>query len=42
MKNPVHPGLLVKECLDELGLSIAEAAAAPISPAAAAPRMPSL
>jgi antitoxin HigA-1 len=26
MKNPVHPGLLVKECLDELGLSVAEAA----------------
>ena len=28
MKNPVHPGLLVKTCIDELGLSIAEAAAA--------------
>jgi addiction module HigA family antidote len=28
MKNPAHPGLLVKACLDELGLSIAEAAAA--------------
>ena len=27
MKNPVHPGLLVKECLDDLGLSVAEAAA---------------
>lgn len=26
MKNPVHPGLLVKECIDELGLSVAEAA----------------
>lgn len=26
MKNPVHPGALVKECLDELGFSIAEAA----------------
>jgi antitoxin HigA-1 len=26
MKNPVHPGLLVKECLDELGLSVAAAA----------------
>lgn len=26
MKNPVHPGLLVKECLDDLGLSVAEAA----------------
>lgn len=26
MKNPVHPGLLVKACLDELGLSVAEAA----------------
>jgi antitoxin HigA-1 len=25
MKNPVHPGLLVKECLDDLGLSVAEA-----------------
>ncbi len=28
MKNPVHPGLLVKECLDDLGLTVAEAAAA--------------
>ena len=26
MKNPVHPGLLVKECLDDLGISVAEAA----------------
>lgn len=26
MKNPVHPGLLVKECLDDVGLSVAEAA----------------
>ena len=26
MKNPVHPGLLVKECLDELELSVAAAA----------------
>ena len=26
MKNPVHPGELVKACLDELGLSVAEAA----------------
>ena len=26
MKNPVHPGLLVKECLDDLGLSVAAAA----------------
>lgn len=25
-KNPSHPGLLVKECLDDLGLSVAEAA----------------
>ena len=25
-KNPAHPGLLVKECLDDLGLSVAEAA----------------
>ena len=24
--NPTHPGLLVKECLDDLGLSVAEAA----------------
>jgi addiction module HigA family antidote len=28
MQEPVHPGLLVKECLDELGLTVAEAAAA--------------
>ena len=28
MKNPVHPGLLVKECLEDLGLSVAEASAA--------------
>jgi addiction module HigA family antidote len=28
MKNPVHPGLLVKECLDDLGLTVAEAAVA--------------
>ena len=28
MKKPVHPGLLVKECLEDLGLSVAEAAAA--------------
>jgi addiction module HigA family antidote len=28
MKNPMHPGLLVKECLEDLGLSVAEAAAA--------------
>ena len=28
MKNPVHPGLLVKECLKDLGLSVAEASAA--------------
>lgn len=26
MKNPVHPGALVAECLDDLGLSVAEAA----------------
>ena len=26
MKNPLHPGLLVEECLNELGLSVAEAA----------------
>ncbi len=26
MKNPIHPGLLVKECLEDLGLSVAEAA----------------
>jgi antitoxin HigA-1 len=26
MKNPVHPGALIKECLDDLGLSFAEAA----------------
>ncbi len=28
MKNPVHPGFLVKECLENLGLSVAEASAA--------------
>jgi addiction module HigA family antidote len=28
MKNPAHPGLLVKECLAHLGLSVAEAAGA--------------
>jgi|GEM_PF-3189548 len=28
MHNPVHPGLLVKECLDDLGWTVAEAAAA--------------
>ncbi len=26
MKNPVHPGELVKECLNDLGLTVAEAA----------------
>lgn len=26
MKNPAHPGVLVKECLDDLGRSVAEAA----------------
>lgn len=26
MKNPVHPGTLVAECLDDLGLSVAGAA----------------
>ena len=26
MKNPAHPGLLLKDDLDELGLSVAEAA----------------
>ena len=26
MKNPVHPGLLVVECLSDLGLTVAEAA----------------
>jgi antitoxin HigA-1 len=26
MKNPVHPGQLVKECLDDLSMSVAEAA----------------
>jgi plasmid maintenance system antidote protein VapI len=31
MKNPVHPGLLVKECLNDLGWTVAEAAAALIS-----------
>jgi antitoxin HigA-1 len=25
MKNPVHPGLLVAECLNDLGLSVVEA-----------------
>jgi addiction module HigA family antidote len=25
MKNPVHPGLLVGECLSDLGLSVVEA-----------------
>ncbi|MCX5839032.1 MAG: HigA family addiction module antitoxin [Deltaproteobacteria bacterium] len=25
MKNPVHPGLLVAECLKDLGLSVVEA-----------------
>ena len=28
MHNPVHPGLLVKECLDDLGWTVSEAAAA--------------
>jgi addiction module HigA family antidote len=28
MKNPAHPGLLVKECLADLGFSVAEAARA--------------
>jgi addiction module HigA family antidote len=28
MHNPVHPGLLVKDCLDDLGLTVAQAAAA--------------
>jgi len=28
MKNPVHPGLLVKECLDDFGFSVAEASKA--------------
>ena len=32
MKNPVHPGLLVKDCLDDLGLTVAEAAQLSISP----------
>ena len=27
MKNPLHPGHLIKDMLDELGLSVAEAAA---------------
>jgi addiction module HigA family antidote len=31
MQNPVHPGLLVKECLDDLGWTVAEAAALHIS-----------
>jgi len=26
MKNPVHPGILVAECLHDLGISVAEAA----------------
>ncbi len=26
MKNPIHPGLLVKECVDDLELSVAKAA----------------
>jgi antitoxin HigA-1 len=26
MKNPVHPGALVTECIEDLGLSVAEAA----------------
>ena len=26
MKNPVHPGALITECLEDLGLSVAEAA----------------
>jgi addiction module HigA family antidote len=28
MHNPAHPGLIVKECLDDLGWTVAEAAAA--------------
>ena len=28
MKHPVHPGLLVNECLDDFGWTVAEAAAA--------------
>jgi addiction module HigA family antidote len=28
MKNPIHPGALVAECLDDLGVSVAEAAKA--------------
>ena len=28
MKNPAHPGELIKECLDDLGLSVAKAAEA--------------
>ncbi len=28
MRNPAHPGLLVKECIADLGISVAEAAAA--------------
>ena len=28
MTNPAHPGLLVKECVADLGISVAEAAAA--------------
>ena len=26
MKNPIHPGALAAECLEDLGLSVAEAA----------------
>jgi addiction module HigA family antidote len=26
LKNPVHPGLLVKECLEDLNLTVADAA----------------
>ena len=28
MRNPAHPGLLVKECVADLGIGVAEAAAA--------------
>ena len=28
MKNPAHPGMLVKECLADLGIGVAEAATA--------------
>ena len=34
MKNPVHPGALAKANLDELNLSVAEAASPFISPTA--------